>query len=294
MVRLRFWVYLAVLLPAAFGTSCFKEAECPPMQQVTVAIQDKNYDNVGEISMLVPVDENLPFANYVSSHAVEYAPLDNASGIQNGRTLNLGSQDKTGILSTDNLTDGTYRVTIIGNNVVQAQTRAIPDVQLELHPQQAESNDIYLARDTVRIPLKANQTIQLKRAKGKLIIMGSNFPQNINRVDAKITGVDAFSDGKLSYTGNTLVSKSFTRSSTSVDDRFDLLCAPTVSGGGTLSLFLYSGGLVPETILSNIPVSILRNHISVVKALYDTTTNNWEIWVIADGEWVRLHDMDIQ
>lgn len=293
MKSLKILICLATISTAIFQ-SCIKEKDCPVEPVLYVGIQDKNYDNVADIPLAMAIDEELPFKNYVNTLNIEYLYANSSMQNPIKRLVSLTDDAKLYTLPAEQLMEGRHELTIIGNQPILSIT---PNVYpIELHPNNAEYTDIYIGRDTIKFPIISSKTIMLSRTKGKLIILCSGFPENVARVDIRVTNLYNGLNNNMTYTGNAQITKSFILPSPVQDvSQFDVLLAPTVENVGSETFFtLYDENGDVISIFSNININIKRNQVSVINVLYNPDTEEWEIYITADGVWVRVHNIDIQ
>lgn len=288
---LRIMICSAAVLSAGGFQSCLKEKDCPRKPAVFVAVQDKNYDNAAETGQAV--DENLPLRQYVGSMNVSYTVVGNTTPSLRQTLIPTGN-DKTLMLAPGALPAGNYKISVTGRPVSVPVAPGTDEPLVELHPQQTESDDIYIGTGTGNLPPNADRTILLKRTKGKLALSLTNLPANIYKVEIRIAGVYKNVDTGLNYSGTTSVTKSFPITGVTDPLPLEMLLAPTDASGSTSAMIiLYDDTNTPVEIFSNLTVNIVRNKVTQMELRYDPDANKYEIWVMLEGSWQQLHPLDI-
>ena len=188
------YINLLLLILSISLTACIREDEgyCPG---VTIAVQDKNYDNISEIQGLTPIGENSPMLSYLSSLSAWIAKV----GDPTAKTIQLPvqGQAQSYTIPSDFFAIGSYNFSALGSYLFTDQDATQFSFPLVLHPGGMEGYDSYLQSDQLDIPLATDRTISLKRTKGLLLIELSNTPLNVATVDVTIKGLYSEVDKNL-------------------------------------------------------------------------------------------------
>ena len=261
--------------------------DCPVPKSVTVAVGDKNYDNISDVEGIVPVRTDSPFIFYLPQLFVWWSSAD----IPHTASIMIRQAGEVHLLTTDIFSKGENDVVVVGNER-HAGKKLQPIYSNMLHENGHEGSDVYIGSSRLSMPLSDDIIITMKRAKGKLITRFINLPEEIRRIDIRIDGLYESVDGNMIYSGMAGVGKTF--GSADLNGDMELFLAPSNSFTGspvTIDLFDKAGG---KKTLSNINVSIGRNRITLIKPVFDPETNLWEVSLLVDGEWETIHDLSIE
>jgi hypothetical protein len=279
---MKFVDYLILLGSALVPYSCVSEnfSGC----RVEIAVRDKNYDNAAEAGDPVR-EETLPMVSYIGSLVTGNRPAGGGNYTYSDEPLS--PLELVHMLDISRFVDGQYAIMAIGAG-------NSTDV---LHPGGGEGADLCLGYETISFPLSANRTIWLYRTKGKLVVEPENIPVGIRTIGVEIDGLyarAAVGGGAaipIMYDGSVSVVKQFEVAAAGAVPRFETLLAPCVEAVSPLRIVFTSVDGTSETISLN--VSILRNHITVVRPRYEAQSRRWEITVMVDGRWVEVNNLNI-
>ena len=281
--------FCMVVLLAVLASSCIKETlpECPSEMIVKLVIKDMNYSNIAHFPELSPESTSQPFSHF--SGSLYYILTDAATKqtVRESEIMVLNDNNPDYTITFNDLPAGKYELSVWGN-----VTNAIP-IGI-LHQNGLEHTDIYTAQATLSIiPDSQTQTVELVRAKGKLVVFCRNFPSNISVLSLAIAPVYQSVDATLNYQGSTNIQKSTTLQA--INETF---VAPTPQGSTTkLDLSFYttdSRATMPVLKVPQMDIAMHRNEISAVAIDYDETGGAWEIWSYTEGEWTKVHHLDIE
>lgn len=268
--------------------SCIKEdmEECPVQYTVKVYVKDKNYTNIDEVSQLVKKDESASFGSFIGTVYYQLRNLKTGNIAAESTDDKLSANGQYYTLTFNDMPAGEYELTVWGNIISGTQAGV-------LHSGGTESADFYLTSEKLTfIPGEQSSDMLLERTKGDLLLICSNFPTDITQVELKVGSLYETVDSHFNYAGNTNVLKN-----TPVKPLIETVLSPTVLGESSkLNLRFHSDTDLKATkdvVFSEIPVTLKRNEITVVKADYDTVDKAWEIWVSINGEWTLIHHLDI-
>lgn len=278
---------LSILIFSLLGglASCTKD-DCPTGYLIKVTVKDKNYFNIKEFAQLAKVDEGLPFHYFEGT--VFYTLRDPETGALKYQSdvMEVNEGGNFYSINIDNMPAGKYELTVWGN-----RTKDVPEGIL--HSNEQEQTDIYVARTELTFPVTYKSVdMALERAKGKLVIFCKNFPASVSDLTANVNSLYSTVNSKLGYSGETTVEKDAT-----VNQVVETFLAPTLEGKTSkLNLNFYAltrAASAPVLTLPEMDVAIHRNEITAITVDYNTTTQNWEIWVYIDGKWKMIHQLNI-
>ncbi len=271
---------------------------CPPMQ-IDIVVKDKNYFNAIATDGIEPVrDENLPFREYVSTL---YYRLDNAETgemVWEQTNFAVTGDDKVySVTMPESLPFGKYTLTVWGN--MQSDRPLSEDANYtEVTQNHAAENDIYVTTLNIDYNINnANFRAELERAKGKLIVMAENMPEDIDFSTKDMDGIYRYIGRGLNYAGETEFHTE-TEWSQPVEFSTDmLLCPSTGHEATTLDVNFYSTAegdgqepLQPE----DIGITMSRNEVTMVRYVYQPKQDEFEIYVFVNDNWEKVHQMEIE
>lgn len=271
-------------------SSCIREdlSDCPPSHyEVRVSVKDKNYTNVDHFPQLVRMAEDAPFSSFEGS--ISYTLHDAATGIlvKESSVSAVSGGDQMYSITFNDVPDGEYTLTVWGNVTTEFPAGV-------LHRDGKEHTDIYMATRVLRFD-GAYQTaeVPLERMKGKLLLICTNFPSAVNRVEQRVSNVYQSVDAGLNYAGSAPVSKSV-----AFQPFWGTVLAPTSEEGvSKLKLSFYSDATRaagPILELPEMDVVIKRNEVSAISIDFKVTDGGYEVWAFVNGQWVVLHLLGIQ
>ena len=278
---------LASILLLPFN-SCIKEdlEECPVQFTVKVFVEDKQYINIDDVPQLGKKDETLPFRDFVGT--LYYTLKNRATGettLASSYTPVLDNASFYTIVLND-IPEGNYDLTVWGN-VTQEALSGI------LHQNHTELTDLYLGSAEVVIDKPVGESqLNLKRAKGNLVLLCNNFPSNITLMEQNVSDISQMVDPQFVYSGSDVVSKS-----APIQPVNQFFLAPTVSGKTSkVNLHFYNPNDSTDAgnlRLPEINMTIMRNKASLISVDYKKETQSWEIWTSIDGKWTLIHQLGI-
>ncbi len=256
---------------------------CNSRNSATVAVEDKNYDNVS-IDPPSLLDPNLPFRTFVPQFT--YWLEDTGGNVVRGSEVVVSDNNATDLIPLGVLQPGSYRLTVWGNT--PSGVPSAPSDAVDLHPAGAEGTDVYLQSNLLDYSSPpANPVVNLERTKGKLVVLIENLDPAVTRIEQSVTSVYATVDRNFSYAGSTTVDKSFDPAAA----RLATFIAPTVaSTTSSLTLRFYQDAdPTPVLTLSGIPQTFVRNQINLVQV--DATAQ--EVWILINSAWEPVNDLII-
>lgn len=286
-------LYNIVIVFALLLSSCLKEEPgegCPDQYQITLNVKDKNYQNIRDIPELTPVDENMPFKNYISGISYQLKNLANGNIVAFQNYQPVTSSDISPTLSFNNIPAGTYRLSVWGD--IPSAPGANSGTFVSLHPNGEESTDSYICSDTLSFTDNpASKNVFMKRLKGNLVILCKNFPPETDKILARIDSVYNGTDDNQNYSQAVTVTKTFPGQSTLLETQL----APSVAGKqSSLTLLLFTPqNSEPYLITPSIKFRIERNKITELMVDFNNEMNIIQISIRIDGKWNVIHQLTI-
>lgn len=288
-MKLQHIVLFLLALPLLM-VSCVKQGaiECPSLQ---ITVQDKNYDNIREIEGLSPVSGELPLISYVNPLSMAW--LKTGAANPQIQAISVSSDEKTHAIPSTFFAKGKYDFAVSGNYVFENEVTLSTDSPIILHPDGGEGGDVYLQNDRFTIPLASDRTIPLQRTKGKLLLQFVDFPVEITAVQATVRGIYGQVNPYFQYSGSSTATKSFIPGQPDTGNYYGMMLAPTdasVDSFVDLTLLDNAGN---ATLISNIPITISRNHLTLLQQRYLPDEQAWEISLWVNGAWEVVHNLAI-
>lgn len=307
MNRLNRWT--GCLLAAVVLSSCVRDSlpDCPPLQ-VTLNVKDKNYfnaDDAVKLGLLERKAEDLPFRDYV--HTLYYIVHDaqgNVVAEQKNTLVDNDAQTQTITLPVD-LPYGKYSVTVWGN--MQSEEPLGDDAtDAEMEAAGAAANDIYLASDTLDYRYgNEMHTLGMERTKGNLLIKAEGIPDNIDFSTKSIEDIYGKVDASFRYSTLTDIQTELEWEVRNEIQSQTLMCPSPSYEGTTLGVsFIDRSAVEPQAgsravatrpVLrpEDVHITMGRNEITILKYVYDSTEDDFDIFVRVDDRWQKVHAMEI-
>lgn len=300
-------IALALMLAAGLG-ACVREKlpDCPPLQ-VTLTVKDKNYFNIDDAVKLGLAErkaEDLPFRDYV--HALYYVVYD-AEGnvVVEQKNTEVTGDDQTQLISLPvSLPYGIYTVTVWGNMDSEVPLGDDPTTA-DLETEGAAANDIFLASGTFDYQYgKEAFSLALERTKGNLLIKAEGIPDNIDFSTKNVEDVFESVDAFFSYSGLTDI---YTELEWEVRNEIQsqtLMCPSPSYEGTTLGVSFIDRSAVaaqqagsravatrPVLEPEDVHITMGRNEITILKYVYDTAEDGFNIFLRVNDRWEQIHSM---
>lgn len=300
-------IALALMLAAGLG-ACVREKlpDCPPLQ-VTLTVKDKNYFNIDDAVKLGLAErkaEDLPFRDYV--HALYYVVHD-AEGnvVAEQKNTEVTGDEQTQVISLPvSLPYGVYTVTVWGNMDSEVPLGDDPTTA-DLETEGAAANDIFLASGTFDYQYgKEAFSLALERTKGNLLIKAEGIPDNIDFSTKNVEDVFESVDAFFSYSGLTDI---YTELEWEVRNEIQsqtLMCPSPSYEGTTLGVSFIDRSAVaaqqagsravatrPVLEPEDVHITMGRNEITILKYVYDTAEDGFNIFLRVNDRWEQIHSM---
>lgn len=300
-------IALALMLAAGLG-ACVREKlpDCPPLQ-VTLTVKDKNYFNIDDAVKLGLAErkaEDLPFRDYV--HALYYVVYD-AEGnvVVEQKNTEVTGDDQTQLISLPvSLPYGIYTVTVWGNMDSEVPLGDDPTTA-DLETEGAAANDIFLASGTFDYQYgKEAFSLALERTKGNLLIKAEGIPDNIDFSTKNVEDVFESVDAFFSYSGLTDIHTELEWEVRNEIQSQTLMCPSPSYEGTTLGVSFIDRSAVaaqqagsravatrPVLEPEDVHITMGRNEITILKYVYDTAEDGFNIFLRVNDRWEQIHSM---
>ncbi|WP_370862209.1 hypothetical protein [Parabacteroides faecis] len=257
-----------------------------PIYIVKVYVKDKNYSNIDNVLHLKKRDENLPYSEYIGTIYYQLNDVKTGRVVAEKFEETMINNEQFYTISFDDISQGDYNLTVWGNISSETATGT-------LHNGGNELTDLYVVSKNLSFTSEySSDQLMLERTKGDLLLVCSNFPPGITRVEEKISSLYDLVDPYLKYAGNTTVIKTGP-----VKSLIEASLAPSVTNGNSKLNLRFSSDTVSKSsddlIIPEIPLIMNRNQVTVVEVNYNKITGGLEIWTYVNDEWTMIHHLDI-
>lgn len=276
---------MGCLAALACMVSCIHDdnEDCHTNYVVEIGVMDKNYANASLFPQWPVENETQSFGHFQQTLYYTLTDARTKAVIKQSNILPVHESSATYKLMLEDLPMGDYTLTVWGNLRPDAPAGI-------LHPDGREYEDIYVGTVSFSTRNSQSSIVALQRAKGKLLVFCTNFPEDVTRMREQVTGVCEKTDGTLHYSGSVTVEKEHTLS-----DANDLAVAPS-SGENPAKLnltFYRAEGNFPVLTVPEMEVTLNRNQLSAVRVNYNEELGTWDIDVYLDGKWTSVHHLNI-
>lgn len=300
MKRSRMTLVLACSAIAFAGCIREKLSDCPPLQ-VTLTVKDKNYFNIDDaekLGLMTRKADDLPFREYI--HTMYYIVHDEEGNVvAEQKNSTVEGDDKTLLISLPvSLPYGKYTVTAWGNMESEVPLGSNPYVGgMELEG--AAANDIFLGSGTFDYRYgKENFSLGMERTKGNLLIKAEGIPDNIDFSTKDVQDVFAIVDNAFVYSGLTDIRTELDWDAKNEMKSETLMCPSPSFEGTTLGVSFIDKSAMGRTDITravlepeDVHITMGRNEITILRYVYDTTEDGFDIYVRVDDRWEQVHSM---
>lgn len=295
--------YLLILAAAMLSTSCIRDAiaDCPPLS-IKIAVKDKNYFNVDQVDLEAKVAEDLPFKEYVPSLYWTLRDFETGDVIDYHSLVDVEADGEIIPLSVrSDLKHGKYILTVWGGMETEGALGDDPSV-FNLHRDNTELNDVYLTNDTIVYdPWNSDFLVELERIKGKLIIEGVNLPEDVTRSQESIEGLYSYVDYSFHYSDRVSVTKTSDLDWNQDPEAEGLVVntavlSPSAGTDGAVLTMRFRRGDESSNNIHTAPsvnININRNELTVVRYEWDDEDDDFKIYVLVNGNWEEISQMEI-
>lgn len=284
-----------LLISAILFSSCIKEEIEPcPALHVSIAVKDKNYFNVDKVALEKRKSEDLAFKEYVPT--LYYRLCDAVTGevVEEQGVFDVTGEDKTfPITFCDCIPHGKYVLTVWGGLKDNTPLGSDPLTAI-LHAEEAESDDFYLTNDTLIYDAwNYDYTVDMERAKGKLIVQVENLPEDVHYSDKTVDGLYLHLDCNFNYSDRTKV---YTQAELNRELEVvtkTLLSPSSQEKGSVLKANFYDhpDRAIPVLTPKAVNITMKRNELTVLKYVYEG--GDFLIYLLVNDNWEMLHGMEI-
>lgn len=285
-----------LLLLLAALCSCVRDDLQPcPALSVQVAVKDKNYFNVRQVAQEPARSEDLAFQEYVPTLYYRLCPLGSDEPVVEQELFEVtGDAQEYAIRFGDELPHGTYVLTVWGGLKDMAELDAAR-ASIDLHPGGTEGEDVYMTNDTlVYDAWSYDYTVEMERTKGKLIVMATNLPDDIQWSGQTDKGLYRTVDCSRDYAGATGVHTAGEWASAEEAILTKTVLSPSLQTNGTVQQMQFydaADRLLPAAVPDDVKLTMRRNELTVLKYVYEE--GRFIVFVLVNGDWERIHDMVI-
>lgn len=297
MMKTRTITYILLLLVSVSLVSCVRDEvkPCPPLR-VTLVVKDKNYFNVNKVAAEERKSNELPFHEYIPT--LYYVLRDAATGkiVEEQGVFEVTGDDKTFMLTfCDCIPHGKYILTVWGGLKDNTPLGDEPQTAV-LHAENQEAVDVYMTNDVlVYDAWNNNQTVDMERVMGKLIIEVEKLNHDVNYSDKTVSGVFKNVNSEFDYTeGASVYTKNEWKYNPTIVTK-TILAPSQVEKGSTVHLNFYDSPdrTSPRLTPKDVNITMKRNELTVLKYVYDDGEKDFLIYILVNDEWEVLHNMDI-
>ncbi len=286
--------YLLVLL--SVFCSCVRDELQPcPALSVQVAVKDKNYFNVQQVAQESTRSEDLAFREYIPTLYYRLCPLGSDEPVEEQELFEVtGNEQEYAIRFSEALPHGTYVLTVWGGLKDLTKLNASRS-SVDLHPEGTEGEDVYVACDTlVYDAWHYDYTAEMERTKGKLIVLATNLPDNIQWSGQTDKGLYRTVDSDFDYSGVVGVHTTGEWVSAEKAILTKTVLSPSLQTNGTVQQMQFYDAaerLWPAAVPNDVKLTMRRNELTVLKYVYEE--GRFVVFVLVNGDWERIHDMVI-
>ena len=289
----------ALLVPVVTLTACIRDEieDCPPLQ-INIAVKDKNYFNVDKVDLEQRKNDNLAFREYVPSIYYVLRDFNTGEIVEESGLTEIRSDDK--ILSIGLcpcIPHGKYILTVWGG---MSNLDAIGDdgLSLDLNPDNFEGEDIYMTNDTILYDAwHNNQTVELERTKGKLIIekILDSYSNNIELSKKTVSALFSGVDNNFKYTTQTTVMSERHWNTTKYLVTKTVLSPSVKEKGSSLHIdFFNSSNSIDHNLKpKDVRISMRRNELTVLRYVWNQDKKDFDIYLLINDNWELVHGMEI-
>lgn len=289
---------LLLMLASTLCASCIRdELDDCPLLTVSIDVKDKNYFNVDFVDQEQRLPDTLAFRRYVPTLFYVLRCASTGEVVEERGVFGVeGDATTAKVEFCPCLPHGKYILTVWGG-LRDLSPLSDDLLSLRLHPDNNQSGDIYLANDTlVYDAYSYNHTVEMRRTKGKLLLLTENLPSSYNQIDIGVDKLYGRVNSNLHYSGFASVSHKTTVEA-KPNTKTETFMAPSQSEqNSTLHVNFFdmqhdSGSQMLSP--ANVRIALRRNEISVVKYVWDNQKNDFVVYMLVNDSWEQVHGMEI-
>lgn len=274
------------------GSSCLRDGmeECPPLK-VRIVVKDRNYFNVDATQLEERKADDLPFAEYVPNICWVMRNAETGETVDYKRLHDVDPEvDEVVLDFPEDLPFGKYEITVWGG-FRNGSTLEERSEYLDLHKGEVEGDDVYLAHAIIDYNFNSGtHTLEMQRTKGKLIVQKENFPEWVASDWKRMTGLYGRVTNGFGYSGEArLHVKNALEYSDNIVTKH--LAAPTPGKIGKLNIDLFDAAGMKRYSTEEVTIPIMRNSLTVVRYVYDPTTDECKIYILINDTWEIVNQM---
>lgn len=296
MTKLKAFI-ISLVFSTAFTSCIYDDLPTCPSLQINLAVKDKNYSNVDQVEFEERLPEDMPFKEYIPTLYYRLSRLNDDGSKQlieeKGVFSVEGEEQEYTIPIEGNLPFGKYIITVWGG--IPNKDELNEDcTELSFHPDHTQGYDNYLASDTITYDFDHHQfTEEMRRTKGKLIILAEDLPRDIRFSGKTVDGLYGKVNTAFSYSDQTSVTTHQTRRG--MDNILtETFLTPSIKKNGSLldtNFYDDNDFTHPEITPKDVNITMRRNELTVLKYVYDAQDQQFYIYICVNNNWERIHDM---
>lgn len=296
------WKTICITLLASLTlSSCIRDElqPCPPLQ-INLAVKDKNYSNVDQVDFEERLSEDMPFKEYVPTLYYRLSRLnDDGSKTlieEKGVFYVEGDEKEYPITFDEDLPFGKYIITAWGGIPNKDEFNEDCTI-LSFHPNHTQGYDNYLVSDTLTYDVSHHDfTEEMRRTKGKLIIFADDLPRAVRFSGKTVNGLYGYVKSSFDYFDKTSVTTHSTRRGFDNIITETFLTPSTQEDGSILDTNFFDDDNFnhPDISPADVRITMRRNELTVLKYVYNTEDRNFDIYILINNNWERIHDMILE
>lgn len=296
MTKLKAFI-ISLVFSTAFTSCIYDDLQTCPSLQINLAVKDKNYSNVDQVEFEERLPEDMPFKEYIPTLYYRLSRLcDDGSKqlIEEKGVFSVeGEEQEYPIPIEGDLPFGKYIITVWGG--IPNKDELNEDcTELSFHPDHTQGYDNYLASDTITYDFDHHQfTEEMRRTKGKLIILAEDLPRDIRFSGKTVDGLYGKVNTAFTYSDQTSVTTHQTRRG--MDNILtETFLTPSIKKNGSLldtNFYDDNDFTHPEITPKDVNITMRRNELTVLKYVYDAQDQQFYIYILVNNNWERIHDM---
>lgn len=280
-----------------FFCACIRDKVpvCPPLT-VYLEVDEKNYGNIDELGGVIPArPEDMAFREYVPSLHCELVDANTGQVVEKLALSDVPTDEAAFPISFCScLPHGRYAITVWGG-LEDSMAIAGHAHYMELHRDSKPGPDAYLLHDTlVYDACSYDYHCGMKRVMSGLMVIMENLPDSVYVLDKSISGLYGRVDRHFNYSGSASVSTHRTWDTVRIQE-WDAV-SPSVADSSTeIGIRLRAVGADAPKIADppDVEVTLKRNELTVLRYNYDAEEDRYEVFLLSDGEWASIHQMDL-
>ncbi len=277
---------------------------CPPLT-VTLEVTDKNWFNIDEVAaegLAEPMDENLPFREFVQSLSYELIDVETGDPVASG-VYDVTHDGQTETLSFDGaLPFGQYELVVWGNvsSIPGKSSLSTDGVMLHEDGKWGADNVYHYAGILDYNYDSAFYSAGLERTVGCLLVEATELPSGMDFSIKDVDGVHGTVGKGFVYDVPESVHTELDWGADATSVKTETCLGPTPDGDDAsltikfrdMDLYVEGETGWPYEIASDpVDITMERNRMTVIK--YNYEADGFHIMILVNGQWEQMHQMGI-